>query len=125
MRPLERTGIKRKVIIMKEYIAYCGLDCEKCEARIATVNNDDDLRKKVAKHWSELNGIEITPEMINCEGCRLDGKKTVFCDSLCRIRQCALKKNHETCGSCENMEGCENLKMITGNNKDAYNNLKS
>ncbi|SKB83749.1 Protein of unknown function [Lachnospiraceae bacterium] len=32
---------------MKQVIAYCGLDCEKCEARIATVNNDNDLRVKV------------------------------------------------------------------------------
>ena len=29
---------------MNEYIAYCGLDCETCEARQATVNNDDELR---------------------------------------------------------------------------------
>jgi len=33
---------------MNEFIAYCGLDCEKCEARIATMNNDDALRQKVA-----------------------------------------------------------------------------
>ena len=49
---------------MNEYIAYCGLDCEACEARIATVNNDAELRQRVAKEWSELNGVEITPEMI-------------------------------------------------------------
>ena len=29
---------------MNEYIAYCGLNCEACEARLATVNNDDALR---------------------------------------------------------------------------------
>ena len=34
---------------MNEFIAYCGLDCEKCEARIATMNNDHALRQKVAK----------------------------------------------------------------------------
>ena len=33
---------------MNEFIAYCGLDCETCEARIATVTNDDLLREKVA-----------------------------------------------------------------------------
>ena len=57
---------------MNPYIAYCGLDCESCQARIATVNNDDALRQTVAKKWSELNGIEITPEMIRCEGCRVE-----------------------------------------------------
>ena len=25
---------------MNKLIAYCGLDCEQCEARIATVNHD-------------------------------------------------------------------------------------
>ena len=43
---------------MNEYIAYCGLDCETCEARLATVNNDSELRIKVSKEWSELNGVE-------------------------------------------------------------------
>ena len=60
---------------MKKYIAYCGLDCESCEARRATVNDDDSLRQRVAKEWSALNGVEITPEMINCVGCRIDGVK--------------------------------------------------
>lgn len=58
---------------MNQYIAYCGLNCETCEARLATINNNDALRAKVSKLWSELNGVEITPEMIFCEGCRTDG----------------------------------------------------
>ena len=67
---------------MNDYIAYCGLDCEACEARLATVYNDNELRIKVSKEWSELNGVEITPEIINCSGCRIPGVKTVYCDSL-------------------------------------------
>ena len=56
---------------MKELIGCCGLDCEQCDARIATVNNDEALREKTAKLWSRLNGAEITPQMINCVGCRI------------------------------------------------------
>lgn len=67
------------------FIAYCGLDCEKCEARLATINNDNSLREKVAEAWSKLNGIEITADMINCEGCRVDGVKTVYCESFAPI----------------------------------------
>ena len=37
---------------MKQLIACCGLDCENCTARIASVNNDDELREKTAKEWS-------------------------------------------------------------------------
>lgn len=76
---------------MREMIGFCGLDCEKCQARIATKNNDDKLRKQVADEWSKLNGALITPEMINCDGCRVNGVKTPFCDKLCAIRQCHLK----------------------------------
>ena len=54
---------------MTDYIAFCGLDCEQCEARKATVNDDNELRAKVAKEWSKLNGVEITQDMINCGDC--------------------------------------------------------
>ena len=109
---------------MKEYIAYCGLDCEICEARIATVNDDDALRDKVAKLWSELNGVEITPEMIHCSGCRIDGVKTPYCDSLCPIRKCAMIRKYDTCGDCSEMNDCEKVGMIIGNNKEALCNLE-
>ena len=108
---------------MKDFIAYCGLDCEICEARIATVNHDDDLRRKVAKLWSELNGVEITPEMINCVGCRVDGVKTPYCESLCPIRQCARGRRVETCGSCLEMETCGKLAPIVSTNAEARRNL--
>ena len=109
---------------MNKYIAYCGLDCESCEAHLATINDDNALREKVAREWSELNGIEITPEMINCDGCRIEGVKTPFCDSLCPIRQCALSKAVETCGNCIEMNICKKLEMITGNNIEALERLK-
>ena len=111
-------------MVKNDFIAYCGLDCETCEARLATVRNDDELRIKVAKEWSELNNVEITSEMINCVGCRVDGAHTPFCDSLCPIRLCALSKGVETCGCCSELEICEKIKMITGNNEDALRNLK-
>ena len=28
---------------MKTYIAYCGLDCEKCEARLASAINNENI----------------------------------------------------------------------------------
>ena len=64
------------------------------------------------------------PEDINCEGCRADGKKSVYCDRLCGIRQCALKKGMETCGACPELETCPTVAMITANNPDALKNLK-
>ena len=110
---------------MNDYIAYCGLDCEACEARLATVNNDNELRIKVAKEWSKLNGVEITPEMINCSGCRIPGAKTVYCDSLCPIRLCAREKQMEAGGGCQGVESCEKVGAIISNNPDARRRLKN
>lgn len=109
---------------MKNMIAYCGLDCENCDAYLATVNNDQELRKKTAKLWAELNNAPIFPEHINCEGCRVDGVKTVFCDSMCGIRQCAMKKGVNTCGDCSDLEKCSIISGILENNPSALINLK-
>lgn len=109
---------------MDNSIAYCGLDCGACEARKATAEDDDALRAKVAREWSEMNGVEITPEMINCDGCRVGGRKTPYCESLCPIRQCALGKGVETCGGCGEVLSCGKAGMILGNNADARRNLE-
>ena len=109
---------------MEKMIACCGLDCEKCDARIATVTNDEALREKTAALWTKLNGVTITPEMMHCTGCRVEGAKTPFCDSLCPIRSCVREKGMETCADCVRMDGCPTLGHITANNPTALENLK-
>ena len=106
-------------------IAYCGLDCDRCEARIATVNDDDELRRKAAASWSELNGAEIIPEMINCVGCRAEGAKTPFCESMCEIRRCGICRGYETCGDCGELDSCDKVSMVIANNPSARANLKN
>lgn len=109
---------------MKKMIAYCGLDCDKCDAYLATINNDQALREKTAKLWAQLNNAPILPEHINCEGCCMDGAKTLFCDSLCAIRQCALQKGVTICGDCLEFDNCSTVGVILENNPSALNNLK-
>ena len=108
---------------MDKLIACCGLDCSKCEARIATINNDDVLRIKVAKEWSKLNNVLITKEMINCLGCRTEGVKTPFCDQMCEIRRCVINKKINTCGDCAKLDSCDKIKLIISTNKEARKNL--
>lgn len=81
---------------MKQLIACCGLDCENCAARIATVNNDDELREKTAKEWSVLNNTpEITPETIHCilygVPCRR-GEVCLLQRLLCYPQMCVRKR---------------------------------
>ena len=110
---------------MRQLIAICGLDCEECDAYIATKNNDQTLREKTAKLWSELNNAPILPEHINCEGCRMNGTKTVFCSSLCEIRKCAIAKGLETCAKCTQKEFCTKVGTVWKHNPQARNNLES
>lgn len=110
---------------MKNKIAYCGLDCEACDAYLATIHNDQALREKTAKLWSELNNAPILPEHICCEGCREDGAKTVFCDRLCAIRRCALEKGVTTCGDCPSLEACQTVGAIFSSRPEALENLKN
>lgn len=69
---------------MRNMIAYCGLDCEKCDAYLATIHDDQALREKTAKLWAELNDAPILPEHINCEGRRVEGAKTLYCEIFCK-----------------------------------------
>ena len=80
---------------MRDMIAYCGLDCEKCDAYLATDQRRSGIARENCKTRSELNHAPILPEHINCQGCRMDGAKTVYCESLCGIRQCALQKRRD------------------------------
>lgn len=109
---------------MNQLIGCCGLDCETCDARIATITNDNALREKTAALWTKLNGVTITPEMINCTGCRIEGAKTPFCDKLCPVHNCVRGKGLDTCADCGQMDGCPTLGTVAVNSPFVLDNLK-
>lgn len=90
----------------KTLLAPCGIDCAKCEAREATLSLDEKKKEAVAKRWSELNHVEITPAMIACLGCLQEGAKTPYVEHYCPIRPCALKKGIATCRQCPQKKEC-------------------
>ena len=108
---------------MKNLIACCGIDCEFCDARIATLNNDNALREKTAKEWSIMyNAPDITPESINCVGCREEGVKVAHCD-FCEIKVCTASKGFETCGECADLETCPTVGYVLKHVPGAKENL--
>ena len=110
----------------KQLIACCGLDFESCEARIATVTNDDELREKTAQKWSEMNNAkEITAATINCMGCRTEGVKFSYCSDYCEIRKCVNAKGFNTCGDCKEMDTCQIVGALFQNAPNAKQNLLS
>jgi Protein of unknown function (DUF3795) len=109
---------------MEKLIAICGLNCATCEARIATINNDDELRKATAEKWrTAYNAPDITYEMINCTGCREDGAKIGHWE-MCQIRKCATSQGFKTCGDCKELESCELVAPIHKFAPEAKNNLQ-
>jgi len=110
---------------MEKIISCCGLDCATCEARIATINNDDELRKTTAEKWKTLYNVpDMSPEMINCTGCREEGAKLGHW-SMCQIRLCAAEKGFKTCGECSDLEKCDIISGVLKYSPDALKNLKS
>jgi len=93
---------------MDTMISYCGLQCHKCPAFLATKKDDDNERKKVAEEWSKHYKSDIKPEHINCLGCT-SGEDPIFqyC-RVCEIRKCAREKGLENCAYCDDY-ACEKL----------------
>ncbi len=81
-------------------IAYCGLNCSRCDAYIATREENDSMREVIAGKWSKMYRADINPAQINCDGCKSDGMKFFYCD-MCEIRQCCLSKNVDNCAGCD------------------------
>ena len=110
---------------MEKLIACCGLNCSACDARIATITNNYDLRVKTAEKWKlAYNAPGITAEMINCTGCREPGVKIGHWNE-CEIRKCAVSKNYKTCADCDKLENCEIVKGLHQFVPEALENLKN
>jgi hypothetical protein len=97
----------------KKHIGMCGLDCSSCNAFIATKNNDNKLRKKIAKKWSEeYDWKDLKQEDINCTGC-LSLKEPLFrhCKE-CGVRKCGLEKKVNNCGECVEYDSCDKISSL-------------
>ena len=106
-----------------DMLAYCGIDCGKCGAYIATQKDDDNLRAETAKKWSEEFKIEVKPQNINCDGCPSNSKRIFSYCSMCDIRKCARDKKLKTCASCPEYS-CDKLDKLLIQNAEARKALE-
>jgi hypothetical protein len=108
---------------MEKIISCCGLNCATCDARIATISNDNELRKVTAEKWKVMfSASGLTPDMINCTGCREEGVKFTHCNE-CEIRKCVGEKGFKTCGDCGVMDTCNLVAGIHKAVPEAVKNL--
>jgi len=95
---------------MSESRAFCGLDCAKCEAYIATAAGDEAAKKRVAEKWrAEFQQPDITAANVTCDGCAtLRGRLGGYTER-CPVRACAAGRALPTCAHCGDYETCGTL----------------
>jgi hypothetical protein len=94
---------------MARIIGACGIICSDCPAYRATQENDDAKRAQVAKEWSSEE-FKIDPSEVNCDGCMIEGGRTMGFMAECTVRTCAMEKGYATCAECADF-GCDKLDM--------------
>ena len=105
---------------MNEIIAYCGLDCAKCEAFLATQKNDRAELERVAQKWSE-GDTKLTAEDVTCDGCF--GKRiSKYARTACAIRTCGAESKVKNCAYCDEYK-CEKIAKFQQNNPTAAEKL--
>ena len=107
----------------KEMIAFCGLECHKCPAFLATQADDDEKRVEIAKIWSKEYNADIKPEHINCDGCKSDTGRLIGHCLVCEVRKCGNEKELENCGHCNDFP-CKKLDFIFNAAPDAKKKLE-
>lgn len=90
---------------MNQLIAYCGIDCEQCQVYIDTKNNKEHA--------------------VKCDGCRMNGRRTAYCENNCEIIPCIARTEYEHCGQCPKMEKCGKVAKIFSGKPEAKENLKA
>lgn len=110
---------------MNEMIAYCGLNCAKCPAYVATKSGDPAALERVAAEWrAAFNAPEITAASIVCDGClaTIDGRLSGYCGT-CAIRACAIERGVVNCAACAEY-GCEKLEGFLTHAPEARTTLE-
>ena len=111
---------------MDKLIAYCGLNCSKCPAYVATQSGDPAELERVAAEWREaFNMPDLTAESLICDGClpgEISGRLSGYCET-CAIRACGVERGVATCAHCDEF-ACEKLTAFWANAPEAQATLE-
>ena len=104
-------------------IAYFGLNCAECPAYLATLSGYEYYKGKIAQEWSKIYDADISPDDINCMGCK--SRKGVHFSHCyeCSIRLCAAERNINSCADCAEYV-CVDLQELVGLIPYAKQNLE-
>ena len=101
----------------------CGINCQECEAYIATQNMDLEVLKRHQANFKEQFGKDLELEELMCDGCLESGRQISFC-AVCEIRNCALGKGYVNCAECSDFP-CDKGSFIWKEGSVSLKNLSS
>lgn len=104
-------------------IAYCGIDCSKCESYLATQSEKYEELEKVAAKLARIYQAEVKPEYVICDGCRTGKRHSYYCTHFCKMRPCCMEKGYYSCIECFDFP-CSELQFELNNTPEAKENLK-
>lgn len=107
-------------------IAYCGIDCSKCNEYTATKSGDIAELTRIAKELTATNkySLAITPEQVVCDGCKSKKRISFRCGDSCKIKTCCTNKQIKYCIECSKYP-CTDLKAVFKQMPDAKKNLEN
>ena len=104
-------------------IAYCGIDCAKCDCYLATQSGNYEEIVKVAKKLAQRYHADVKPEYVICDGCKVGERHSFYCTNSCKMRKCCIGKAYHSCIECADFP-CKELQFELDNNPGAMDNLK-
>jgi len=96
---------------MNKMISFCGTTCTECPAFLATQQDNDIERMKIAELWSRKYSADIKPDDINCDGCLSDGRRIFGYCQVCEVRKCGQGKSIKNCAYCDEFP-CKKLNPV-------------
>lgn len=105
-------------------IAYCGIDCFKCNSYLATQSGKYEELEKVARNLEKIYDAKVKPEYVICDGCRAGKRHSYYCSNSCKMRECCIEKDYYSCIECSDFP-CKELQFELNHNPDAEQNLKN
>ena len=103
-------------------VAACGIYCGGCNDYLAYLENDDELRKKVALEVKKDTTTDVPWRKVGCQGCWGDIHNPWTASLECKIRQCVEKKGFATCASCAAFP-CETFSRQFDENSNPRKNI--
>lgn len=108
------------IMLLKELISPCGLDCFNCP--LFHSKNNNELKEKISQN------MNIPLETCFCEGCRIEeGKISAFdFKETCPIYECTKNKDIEFCYECDDfpcklLQPCADMSNLVPHNLKIYN----